>query len=326
MEDNDLEADIRAAFDGPEPAEPVAAPVIEPVLDPEIKVDDAGRVRATDGRFAPKATAVDQSANTGQSQVAQQLEPETAILPPHSLKAAVKAVFGTLPKDVQDEFLRIEGEAQKAKTEWASKGEQFNRLNKLFEPIADRLTLSGQTQETYVAALIRADQMLRDNPQQALAQIGQMYGINIPGVQAAPQPYVDPNVQRLQQTVGQLQQFIQSQQTESEQSKMSAATAELEAFRSDPKHLYFENVRPLMATFMKDGRAGTLEEAYDMAVYADPQIRTLVAAGPAAKAAPARPRDISVTGAPGQTRAASTSSNAIEDDVRAAFEEATGRI
>lgn len=325
MDDNDLEADIRAAIDG---TDAPAVPVVEPVIPQQAETitDEAGRVRAPDGKFAPKAAPVDDKANTGQPVLAQQPEPETAILPPHSLKAAVKAVFGTLPKDVQDEFLRIEAEAQKAKTEWSGKGEQYNRLTKVLEPVSDRLTLSGQTPETYISALVRADQMLRDNPQQALAQIAQMYGINIPGVQAAQQPYVDPTVHQLQQNVAQLTQIIQSQQTQGEQAKVSAATAELEDFRSDPKHIYFENVRPLMATLMKDGRAETLQDAYDMAVYADPQIRSLLAATPSPKAQPAKPKDISVTGAPGQTRASPSSSNAIEDDVRAAFEEATGRI
>ena len=81
-----------------------------------------------------------------------------------------------------------------------------------------------------------------------------------------------------------------------------------------------------MATFIEKGTAKTLEEAYDMAVYADPQIRSLVAAQPAPKAQPAKPKDISVTGAPGQTQASPRPGNAIEDDVRNALEELSGRV
>jgi hypothetical protein len=327
MEDTDLEADVRAAIEGTSP-EPLVAP--EPIQEaaPEVITDDAGRVRRPDGKFAAKAQdAVDGTTNQGQIQPAPVVEPATAIVPPHSLKAAAKAVFATLPKEVQEEFFRIEGEAQKAKAEWSSKGEQYNRLNALFEPIKDRLTLSGLTQESYVSALIRADQMLRDNPGQALPELARMYGFQIPGLQAPEQPYVDPAVQELRQTVSQLQQALQSRSTEEEQGRMQEATSELEAFRNDPKHLYFDNVRPLMATFMRDGHAANLEEAYDMAVQANPQIRTLVAAGTQPKAAPAKPKDISVTGAPGQARASpKANSNSHEDDVRAAIEELTGRI
>jgi hypothetical protein len=327
MEDTDLEADVRAAIEGTSP-EAAAAP--EPVQEaaPEVITDDAGRVRRPDGKFAAKTQdAVDQTANQGQVQPAPVAEPETAIPPPHSLKAAVKAIWHTLPKDVQEEVVRVEGETQKAKAEWSGKGEQFNRLNALFEPIRDRLTLSGLTQESYVSALIRADQMLRDNPAQAFPELARMYGYQLPGLQAPEQPYVDPNVQRLEQQLAEVRYALQSRQTEEEQGRMQEATSELEAFKNDPKHIYFENVRPLMATFMKDGRAKDLNEAYDMAVYADPQIRALVSAGTQPKAQPAKPKDISVTGAPGQSRASpKANSNSHEDDVRAAIEELTGRI
>lgn len=330
MSDTDLEADVRAAIEGSDVA-PAPAPVeaLAGELEteaPEPKPDAQGRVRAPDGKFAPKQ--VDEQAKVEQPALAPAQEPETAILPPHSLKAAVKAVFATLPKDVQDEFLRIEGEAQKAKTEWSGKGEQYNRFEKLFEPISDRLTLSGMTRETYTAALIRADEMLRKDPAQALPMLAQMYGFNIPGLQAPQQPLIDPAIQSLQQTVSQLQQQLQSRETSDEQGKMQAAQSELEAFRSDPKHLYFDNVRQMMGKFIEMDPGLTLADAYDRAVYADPQIRALVAASPQPKAQPAKPKDISVTGAQGQTVSAppKNSRTSIEDDVRAALEESMGRV
>lgn len=322
---DDLEADVRSAVEGTPAPEPVAAP--EPIVEapaPEPKVDGTGRVHAADGKFAPKT--VDAKPETVQPIVAQAEEPETAILPPHSLKAAVKAQFAALPKDVQDEFLRIEGEAQKAKTEWQTKGEQYNRFEKLFEPINDRLTLSGLAKDQYVAALIHADELLRTNPGENLPKIAAMYGFQIPGMQAPQQQQIDPVLHGLQQQVETLTRTLQSQAEQGEQAKVAQAQAELDSFRNDPKHLYVDNVGPIMATFLRDGRAGTLDEAYDMACHADPTIRALVAAGSQPKAQPATPKDISVTGAPGQTRATPRTGASAEDDVRAAIEELTGRI
>lgn len=323
MPDDDFEGDVRAAIEGTSPERVIEAPIPETR---EPVVDKTGRVHGEGGKFATKAAPVDEQQQQVQSPITQAVEPETAILPPHSLKAAVKAQFAALPKDVQDEFLRIEGEALKAKTEWQSKGEQYNRFEKLFEPIADRLTLSGVNREQYVQALIRADQMLRDNPSQALPQIAQMYGINLPGYQAPQQPYVDPVVQQLQSQVQQLTSTLQSQQTAGEQAKMQEAQGEIAAFRSSPDHLYFDNVAPLMASFLKDGRAQTLTDAYDMAIHADPTIRTLVAAAGQPKAQPGKPKSLSVSGAPGQTQASPRTTNSAEDDVRAAIEELTGRV
>ena len=65
-----------------------------------------------------------------------------------------------------------------------------------------------------------------------------------------------------------------------EQEISSQITAFQSATNEDgsPKHLYFENVRPLMSAFFANGQAKDLEQAYDMACFANPEVRAALQA------------------------------------------------
>ena len=159
------------------------------------------------------------------------------------------------------------------------------------------------------------------------AHLAQALGHQQPQQQAQLPPEIQQIVQRqatLEQQLAQQQQAAAAQQDQAFQS-------EIQAFIAKPEHMYFENVKGDMVMFLKSGRAETLDQAYDMACNADPEIRKLVQASHAgtsvqqsrAKADLARKAGGSITGAPGpgSTPAtdASTSSASIEDDVRKAF-------
>ena len=51
------------------------------------------------------------------------------------------------------------------------------------------------------------------------------------------------------------------------------ATNEINAFANDGKHPLFQNVRQTMATMLRSFPKMTLQEAYDLAVYKDPELR-----------------------------------------------------
>ena len=310
--DTDLEADVRAAVEGTSP-EPVAP---EPV--------EAGPVRDEHGRFAQKVDKENELAESPQSK-----EPQTGtILPPRSWTAAAKAKFATLDPDVQQEVLRREKEIDDGKAQWESRAEQVKRFESLFEPVKDRLTLSGIDQFAYTQALLKADELLRTNPQAGFQQLAQLYGFQFPGTgQQPPQAPVDPHLSALQQQVQQLTQVISSQQSAKEQQERQATLGEIEAFRSDPKHLYFDNVKPEMVKLLESGICGTLAEAYDLACYRNPDVKAAMAAT-FTPGKPGKPKPISVTGSPGQGQQAKpgNSRTSAEDDVRAALEELSGRI
>ena len=70
----------------------------------------------------------------------------------------------------------------------------------------------------------------------------------------------------------------------SEAQAQARATADVQAFAADPHHPYFQRVRGQMGDLLRSGRAHTLQEAYDLAVTANPDLTA--GAAPALGAAP----------------------------------------
>ena len=118
--------------------------------------------------------------------------------------------------------------------------------------------------------------------------------------------------------------------------KQAPVVAEVERFFSDPNHPYAHNLRQQMATLLRAGHAETLEQAYEMAAYANPETRALLISqqqqGSARQAAEraraaasnARAAARSVTGSPlaGASTTPSDSGLSLEDQLRAAWESA----
>lgn len=322
-EPDTLEADLRAAFEADaegSPSEAVAAPA-----------EDPSQPRDEHGRFAPKE-AVDSAPAPAQATTLETPagEPAKAIAPPHTWTATAKAKFATLDPEVQAEVLRREKEMQDGLDQWAPKGEVFNRFTELMAPIRDRLTLNGTTDFQYLQALVRADEMLRTDPNGSLPQIAAMYGIQLPGM---PQPQnlpqqgpMDPALQALQRQVSELSSALFGEREAKEQAEQASVMGEIEAFRADPANLYFHNVKPVMATLIREGIATDLKDAYDRACHADPIIRALLAK-PAAAPQSGKANGASVTGSPGLTgkpNGKADPESTLEDDIRQAWAETTG--
>lgn len=329
---DDIGADIQAAM-----AEMAAAPEpVETTTEVTAEPESDGPARDEHGRFTAKAEAEPKDVAQPDKVVQSVDQPEPvaeplteAIQPPHSLKATVKAAWATLSPEVQQELIRIDKAALDGKAEWSSKAEQFNKYEALVSPHRDRLTLAGTNEFNYIQGLIRADEMLRGpNAAQALGQIAQMYGLNIGQIaQPEPQGQVHPVIQTLQQQLATVQEQLAAQTQQQEQAKNQAVLAEIEAFRSDPKHLYFDNVKDTMSALLSSGRAPDLASAYSMACRADEDVWKLIQA-PTPVAVP-KPKPVQVRGSPAQGSAQQRQANGkddIEADTRAAFEELTGAV
>lgn len=299
---------------------------------------------------APKETETAKPADNGA-----QTEPTRV---PPSLPAAVKAKFADLDPDVQQAFVKLEDSVQTAKAEWGRKGERLNRYDEIIGPHLDRWRLNGLDEYSGVQALIAAQNILERNPVEGLAHIARSYGVDLRALagQALSQPtaaapqgqpampelqaYLQPLVQQVQAQQQQLQQW----QQQAEQQKLSEATAEVNAFMSDPKNLYFENVRQDVARLLDTGAAQTLQEAYDRAIWASPEIRPLLLAEQAKaqqadvqqkatqqaarqKAVAAQAAAGSVTGSPAPgAQAPQAPQGTLRDQLAAAYQQVNGAV
>ncbi len=338
---DDIGADIMRAMQGE--SEPVAAVVETNILPADTQADDTGppviegaqetRARDENGRFA-------KAGETVQDVPAQAAEPaqQPTIRPPKSFTPAEKAEFLKASPLMQQAMLRRDAEIDAGKAQWDTKAERYNKLDAVLAPVRDRLTISAISDEQYIQALVRADEMLR-GPQarEALQLLAQQYGIQPMQGQSGPPQQADPQMQAfqqlmapLQQTVQQMQAQFQAQQQQTTQQAQSAIEQQIAQFANDPQHIYFSNVEEHMAKLISSGAAKGLDDAYEIACYANKEIRDLMAAAaPKAQPPQTRPAGPQVTGAQRGAAAkpnGAASNSSYEDDVRSAFEEVAGRV
>lgn len=287
---------LSAAFDADEagqsgaPAAPAAAPEAAAAPEPsalaETAEQTAERVRGPDGKFAKAPDAAPEVPDPTASQ-ADLAPPETGtIRVPPGLSPATKAAFDTLPQHVRDDFARLQGDVETAKTTWDQKAQGYNRLDSLLAPARDFYRMRGFDDATRMERLIVAEQMLEKQPYEAIAALAQQVGVDLrrlvqpaPGQQQqAPQPE-QPLHPAFQQILGEIN-TLKSAQAQQHQQQAQAAQSEvvskIDAFKADPKNLYFENVKDDMANLIRSGVAVDLPDAYTKAIWANPTIRPLL--------------------------------------------------
>lgn len=348
-EQSDLGATIRAAAEELAAAEPITQEPIQEQAEPAPEAPEPasteGRKRAPDGKFAKaEETSYTEPVQSAEPQEAPQTAP---ILPPASWKAEAKHKWDTIPPEVQQEVLRRERDIQDGLAQTQSKAERVNRFDALVAPHKEKLALNGIDEFQAVERLFAAQSYLERDPVNAILYLAQQYGVHPsqlagqPAGQQGPQaPQYDQVLQPILQEVQTLKQTIAAQQQQTENARMMQLKSEIEAFKSDPAHMYFDNVQDEMALLLQAGKATTLSDAYDMAVHMHPNIRALVQADQAkkaeakaleaqrAKAAQAKQASGSVSGAPGAGGSVPTNPNdnrSLSEIIRASAQEVSGR-
>lgn len=302
------------------PAEAAAAPTRER--------DEHGKFLAKAQPESVQAAAPAEAAKPIETAKPADLEPQPEAIPvPPSLSAAVKAQWSTLPPEVQRDISRLEGTVQTAKAEWDKKGQRLNRYDEIIGPQLDKWRYAGLDEFSGIQTLLSAQKMLDDNPVNGIVLIAKSYGLSplqlaqhlgapqAQGHEAAPQaPHAaDPlaALQPFMQRVQTLEQQLAQQSSSAEAAKIAEARATVAQFAAKPENMYFENVRMDVAKRLESDDQLTLEQAYEQAIWASPEIRPLLlkaqtadqakqAADTAqrAKASQAKAASGSVTGAP----------------------------
>ena len=192
-----------------------------------------------------------------------------------ALDPAAQHMFMERYKDLEGDYTK----KTQAVAQYRKRQEAFDEI---MQPHKADFERAGMDEVAAVRQLLAAHDYLRKDPQNAIAWLANQYGVDVGAVGNDPaleDEYADPQVKQLQQQVAQLTGFIQNQQTQ-QQSQVQASTqslidqfaAETDA-NGNPKHPHFERVRGVMGTLISSENAKDLNSAYEMAVYADPELR-----------------------------------------------------
>jgi hypothetical protein len=301
----DFREDLKAAM--AEHAEPEAAP--EPVETPAPEPESAPVAEESAPAAAESAPVAEESAPA---------EPESEALgPPSSWKADYHEQWRGLPRDVQEQVLRREEqshrEAMRLK-ELAEKRAWADEIEREYD--ADLRAAGATAGQAFRHFMGLHKQLQAPDPLQrkrVIYDIARSVGVELDGT--APPPMTAAEHAAFS-TQAQLQSWMRQQ---AEAQEMQRAAAEIEAFRADKPH--FDAVREEMAALIKAGLADSLTDAYDRAVFGNPNLRAqAMATPPRAPAVTAQKRAAAVSPKSSSSTATTVISNGDQrDTIRAAL-------
>lgn len=265
---------LESALEQHETTEAEVAPEVAPEVTPEVTKEP--RARSEDGKFAKKEPEV-----TPEAEPAPEPAPRKA---PSSWKPAAQEAFLKADrgepltteeiKILTQEAERRESDFHKGVSEFKSHSERAKAYDAAIAPYQAHLQRLGVDAPTAISALMRADTILRTSDPvtkaQYFSQLAREYGIDLNSVQEPPQ--LDPQTQYLMNELQVLRNQQQMWQNQARQQEQAIAQDQLASFAT-PDRPHFDAVRNEMAFLLETGKAKDLQEAYEKAVWSDPDIR-----------------------------------------------------
>lgn len=273
------------------------APVVEApaVADVPVITEDkpaVERARAPDGKFTTKDQTAAEAAPkpiTDQPKEQQTVAPKAPSGPPASWSAAAKSSWNALPPNLQAEILKRENDVESG---FAQKGQQLRQvteyassIRQAITPIMGEIQRHGVTEAQAIGHLASVWQFAKRDPVNYLRAAAQELGVDLASLSQAPgQTFVDPEVAALKQKVYSFEQQIAAQQQFQEQATETQIASHLAAFREakdaggKPMHPYYDEVRTHMAHLVGTGAVRSVQEAYETATWARPEIRQRILA------------------------------------------------
>lgn len=302
--------------------------------DVELKVEPPKPTPA-DGQGTTEGVSTAPSAptTTEPSAAATTTPPSDLNTPPKTWRPEAASTWAALPEPAKQEILKREADIFKGIEGYRQDATIGKALRSTIDPYVGYLQSRGIPPMEAVRGLMQSHYTLATGTQQQkielLTSMARSYGVEISAGVALgtvePPPYIDPAVAGLQKEL----QAVKSQLSETERYRAEqirvGIRSEVDTFAQDPAHPHFDEVSNEVAFLLQSGKAGTLKDAYEQAIWLNPAVRNKVISAQrqtelqdsAAKVAAAR----TATSANVRTRARSgstaTPSGTIDDTIAA---------
>ncbi len=292
----------------------------------DVKPDVAQEAKPADPAAKPDAT----QAEPEQAAKAEQ-EPSAEDAAPSSWKRDVAEKWAELPAEVKAEIQRRETEYHKGIEQYKPAVQFAQEMNAAITPYFRNIQASGVPAPQAMNHLLMIEDKLRNGDEQAklqtLAKIAADYGIDL---QKVGQTQHDPRMWQMEQQLQQERMMRETYQRSQTDRENQAVTSEIEAFAQAEGHEHFEVVKQDMATMLQSGMAQSLQDAYDKAVWARPELRQSLVekerteaekrATEQAQRTKAKSAAVGVKGSPPNSNGALPANASLEDTVAAAMD------
>lgn len=266
----DLAAELEAALDGAAHDTPQQQAEREDEA-PEAETAEDRLYRREGRRFVPKEQEAAEKA-------AEQQQPLSA--PKEKRPTWYKDEYGDwgkLPENFRTALREQERNAAQAIEKHSTAAKAWDPVNEMLKPLAQELAASGTNPQQYVSNLINADAYLRKDPVAALNWLAQTYmGTDIQALAdwMQQQNYQTQRVDPLQQEMTLLKQQIAALQQAPIEQQRYAQQRQISDWSKDKPD--FAAVKPYMAAIAKQNPEASLDQLYEEARWAHPEIRVRI--------------------------------------------------
>jgi hypothetical protein len=235
---------------------------------PDLTRDEQGRFIKREGQEpAPAQTPVQEAPEPEQQPSGAPL----ALRPPPGWSAAARAQFAMLPPEVREAVAKREADV--------ASGFQALQHYKGLESYTPMIEGSGINHAEFTKRAVEWEQSLKTNPVGTVLHVAKLGNVDIirlaqmihqQGGQQAQNPMPQQQYQQQPQQQPDYKALIHQELAERD------AHSSVDEFLSDPENIHAEAVADDMALLITNKRADTLKQAYDMACWAQPEIRALL--------------------------------------------------
>jgi len=239
---------------------------------------------APPGAAEPKAA--DPGVSTTPASPPAVLPQDAASLPeglkaPAQWKPEVKEMWNALPRKVQEEIHRREGDSMRLIGSVGPKIRMADEVSQHLQPFAEKLQQNGIGQSAFLGDVFSSIKILASgSPQdraEVVANIVQSYGVDVRDLDRILTFRIQrPEVYQAREVMHRANTILQQNTQKADQQSAHEAEVALAAFAADPKHEFLADVRELMADLIDSGRAKTLEDAYAAAIWANEGTRKVL--------------------------------------------------
>lgn len=239
------------------------------------KSDDAGKPATGDQTAMEVSAKVSGETSPGDVKAAE---------PYSHWSETAKTTFQAQPEDVRNWMVAREAEFGDALTRGTAIAKD---MLEVLAPYQQQMALAGMSPADGLRRLVAAHDLLEKDPRAGLAHLVDLYGIDLQNLNTeAASASLDPEINALRQTVGDLTKTVSSMTQNTQQAHTDNLSAQIVAFRDQVDergtalHPHFNTVSAHMGMLMENRLAGDMGTAYEMAVYANPVTRASAAASP----------------------------------------------
>jgi hypothetical protein len=203
--------------------------------------------------------------------------------PPPGWSAAARIQFEKLPPEVREAVAKRESEVAAG---FQAKEAVIQKYKGL-ETYTPMIEGSGLSHAEFTKRAVEWEQSLKTNPVGTLLHVAKLGNVDIirlaqqivqsrggPQAQGQPQQQAAPQPQQPQPDIASIVEAKLAERERAVAERQAHGT--VDQFLADPKNIHAEAVAEDMAFYISTKRADTLEQAYEMACYAHPEIRALL--------------------------------------------------